>query len=654
VDFCHEWQTDSTYSVCRKVVNLVAISRCNSTSNGIEKLNEIMDFAKLCEIIVELLLDERHGVNAVPYIEEKCIQLLIDIATFSKTHIEFLVSATVDYMIDKLSSWETWSDFEFSQTLLSYFIVLSATGIRSVQKAYFNNMFKLDNMLMKMSHPMLLQCLLILGNQCVALSTKISQDFEPILAGWVIRCLQSKCDAMISNACRLIANIVEINPVVAHRAFSRVEFEKVLTDIMYHPESYPIVVVSVLRAFALLATVYNRSPFWIYDNWTFHWSCSRYRIITQVDFIRSLIKIQRNIGEPYKFVVLAYCLRIMSSAVEMTPSLTSLEYRTVFHGIFLPEVGTLLCMLTFSHEFQTIKESENSDYNDNDLTDLTNHSLKMELREIDSAYSLYSEAAIKVLYCVIVSYNDNLNTYHAYQIMFSSTPIAETIIYLMMQLPGSLIVQTCGMAILKELAAHNESFGIIASSCNVILANSLVSFSDNIELHMSLCMLVKVLSERSPIVKDYLIAGKVQNILHLVIKSGSPEAAPLALIACVELTDTPERAEAVAGTQSVNICSVTIQLLDKLSGNIRIQVEGLKLIGSLYKSMACRKYIRSKGAMKKIEVSRNFLKDLARGTNTDSRQALLNQFKYTTENLEDTIALSSHHMINKYDNCSIS
>ena len=629
VDFLHDWEVESTSSVCVKIMKLVGISRNHPL--GLASIASL-DLVGLSEVLIELLVDDRHGLNEEEGMQEKCMQLLTDLIPANEA-IGEVVGEHVDMFIEVLSDWNNFGDKFLIQTCISLLITMAETN-NTVRRRIYDDLDKFKDVLMHAHNPIILLAVLELCLTIMPCFKKSSFCQEMLFLDWIMTCLSFRTKPMLTRACQLIYQASMVNRHLISKACSRHEVENIFIDLIHTSRDKETVLLA-LRTLAILAECFNMNPVWVLCRWLplpahcKHVSSGR-RVLSSVDFISDLLQLQCQFEEPFNLVVLAYSLEIVST-IRRLPLQDTAEadnYASKFYAVYMPLVAGLLAMITRSHTFCDVPEDvdgfnerkisaeEDLDIeesgNDDILSvkdNLYDGLMSMPLEEINPVYELLLASVVNALHSMIggecVNGKTSYETFFNYAELFSSTPLCESIIYIMIQLPNNYSAQVKGIMALEVLLRHGIGARILSECCTRVLTSAIVSFVDDSEVLYSFCSIVNILSSRDLKTKCRMVNAGVHKWLYVVMKGQSPVTSPMSCHAVYNLVHGCEENCVVVG--SSGILRPTIYMLEKHPDNLKVQFEGLQLICALCKSKDVLKNIKESDGEGAIAAARKYL-----------------------------------------------
>ncbi|CAE7803507.1 unnamed protein product, partial [Symbiodinium microadriaticum] len=312
-DFVTEWEIDSPREVCEKVFAFVGVSRSQpSLPSGTALMSvEGMNVEQLAEVLVELIVDERHGVCDVAGAMEKCIQLITDVAEIGDAPCSVALGA-IDSILDTISYWDNMTDSFLMQTCLSALIVF-ADRQSSCRKLITNSFDKIDAMLLRVGSPVFLFVAIKLCHSVMSAINKLPLDGESIVVNWVMRSINTGWTPLVTAACQLLVELSSANRPLLFKGFSRRELELPMIQLLKNSNDISIVLVA-LRTLALSAANFNERPFWFFDSWSLPLlsSIENVRELRSVDFMYTLLETEKKFGTPHDLVILSYGLTILT------------------------------------------------------------------------------------------------------------------------------------------------------------------------------------------------------------------------------------------------------------------------------------------------------------------------------------------------------
>ena len=256
----------------------------------------------------------------------------------------------------------------------------------------------------------------------------------------------------------------------------------------------------------------------------------------------------------------------------------------------------------------------------------------MDLVEVNAAYEVMASAAIQAISSLVFGTGTDLSQYFNVKRFFKECPICEVVHYTMLQLPSNFTVQTKGISILSRFVSNGLHLKMVGGCASTVLVGAMVAFSDESVINLCFCKIIKILSESGDNERRRILESNVFKWLYTVLKSSSPDIAPLACNAVTCLADNAERAEILG---NAGLCRVLVQLMDKHGNLFRIQRDGLRCALALCQSTVCLRLFKANGGYKTMSNARSFLKGFF-----DSPDVLLAE-NYSVEELHDLIEASS-------------
>ena len=641
-DFVTEWELDSTREVCEKIITFVGVSRSQPHLESGEAILSVegMNVEQLAEVLVELIVDERHGIAEVPGALEKCIQLLTDVADIGAAPAAVALGA-LDSILDTMSSWENMTDSFLMQTCLSALIVL-AQRQSSCRKVILNSLDKVDAVLLRVGSPVFLFAAMKLCQSVMSVMNRLSVDGEALVVNWVMRCIRTEWTPLLTCACQFLLALSSVNRPLLFKGFSRRELEEPLIRIVRESGDISTVLMA-LRTLAVLAANFNERPFWFYESWALPFlSSEKERQLSSVTFMYTLLETKKKFDSPLDLVILSYGLTILTF-LEEVPSIRDSEVHTLkFQSIFVPELAKLLSVVSQTHQYVSTNEMHHPVEDDSQIQDFEDsiyqYLLSVELHGLNASYELMCAAAIQTLHALVTyGHFRDLSLYEQYEEEFRETPVCEAVLYIMMQLPHNYIVQTKGIDIVQKLIANGFGARIFGECCSKVLIGAMVAFSDDSGVHRAFCSIVNTLAQRNEFERTRLVSSSVFKWLYIVIKAGSPENAPLACTAIRSIADTEERAEAMG---NAGLVKTVVLLLDKHASILKVQVEGLRTIVVLCKSQVCFRQFKTIGGIKRVKLAREFLRSVLAGSSDGQPLPILEQSPYVEADLAELLELS--------------
>jgi hypothetical protein len=299
--------------------------------------------------------------------------------------------------------------------------------------------------------------------------------------------------------------------------------------------------------------------------------------------------------------------------------------------------------------------------------------------------------------------HDTLFLFYQYEILFQETPLPEAVVYLMLQYPHHPLIQTKGIFIIQKFLENQLSIPMMSACFERVLCQLMEGQGEDGTIHSSFCKILLSLASVEPEDTDtesnegkgkegspegqskskrrgrrswnrrgksgneedpasgggltgnndnssgsskdlgemnrrIILNSPLLKWLAVIIRYGSPENGPLAcqVIATLALQDL----ETCHKPAVVEMCPLMIQLLEKHTSVLRVQIEGVKALSLLgQKSMKCLKQIRGARGERVIENSRQFLREVVVACDEGFDQ--LEHSCYSKEDVLETINLSN-------------
>lgn len=172
-----------------------------------------------------------------------------------------------------------------------------------------------------------------------------------------------------------------------------------------------------------------------------------------------------------------------------------------------------------------------------------------------------------------------LSTYLKHVILFSRTPLIACICYFMVACKDNHQILKKGVDIISHFA-HNQiglsAIGLHAPNSLLITATTL---HDIMDIQISFCKIVIIVARSDDSSRENLIRFNIQKQLcKLIIKQHS-EQSRMACLAMTELCVKNIDVDIIC--QKLPLIDCVIALLDSLPNDIKIQIEGLRLLITL-------------------------------------------------------------------------
>lgn len=681
--FLEVWECSSNLEVHHKILILVGILRSSTQVLPPMESSQLTQFA---EVLLELLTDDRHGIQDHLGMQEKCIQLLIDICNLDKSCLS-LASQAIDLIFEILSSISLTINPFLIYTCLSYLFVVSE--LPACGKLIIQNISKLENIIRRCGSLTLLIAVMNLYHRINHLFSKFSTDDEKIVVRWIVFCVTSKLEILRCYGCQYICSLSQQNRQFIFRGLSRSEIEIPLINEVNHSKDVYSVLLS-LKTLSILALNFNETPTWYLDFWLLPWHYNRkeYRKFISLSTLQQFFLILKRFSPPENQLILGYLLLIFTSNVEIQLRLGNEEYGLKFFSLYLSELSYLLGMITSQYRYVSIydahamtRESRIGGILRNGtakmvITDEMRVQLMNEIAEarglyepllntallpINPAYEFLSSCTVQTISTLISfdfltnPYSHHLSTsttgslksstsnsalflFYQYEILFHDTPLGEAIIYLMLQYPHHSLIQLKGITLIQHFLANILFIPLINVCYMKLLCQIMENYSDDTSIHSSFCRILISLVQYNATNIDEIINSPLLKWIVVILKYYSSENGTLTC----QLLTLLARDEAICDRfASLNVCNWILQLVEKYSSVLHVQIEGIRALCSLgMKSMKCLRQIKQSSGDKLINKSRQYLLEIV-AVYDEGITDQIDHSNYDREDLVEVINLSN-------------
>jgi hypothetical protein len=316
-----DWEMDSTETICRNVLLLIAASK----SIGMPWLLSLFPRETMLEVVTELIVDERHGLNTYPLMEEKFIQFYSSIIAATKDPSDLSV-AVYDRIIAIVSEWENLKMTRCVESYVNALVVL-ANYNKQVQRRVLGGFEKIYAASERLGYRRLLEPLFALLSNSVDHLHRLEASVDPIVVHWTALALRReafrKCSCVLpdcthsghrgcmsglaTRVCMFITKAGGMHPQAVFRLCSRREIERPILSILSRVISSKIGDISsvravqesneaavppqldaqscdelilLLRTCLTLARDLNIRPMWAPEPWCYHWSIRERTILS--------------------------------------------------------------------------------------------------------------------------------------------------------------------------------------------------------------------------------------------------------------------------------------------------------------------------------------------------------------------------------------
>jgi hypothetical protein len=244
--FLADWELKPTATICQTVIVFFVIAK----TVGIGILDTVINLGDFVDMLLELLRDERLGLNRYPGMEEKCVQVLVcmgyeaaqileerqERGSFSSgfNFISYAVSVC-DYALKNLVQHENIQDPNLMYVYLSALIAVSSHD-RLCRRKIVSSFSKITDVFSILDQSSSLAPLLRLVLHVIDSIGKVDRDGEEGLLSLVVRGLRmlfaGGYDLGVLS-CSVIAEAGSIHQNLAYRLFMRREVEDILAMLIH-------------------------------------------------------------------------------------------------------------------------------------------------------------------------------------------------------------------------------------------------------------------------------------------------------------------------------------------------------------------------------------------------------------------------------------
>ena len=554
-NFLSEWKSMSYFTVIRKIAFMSAISH----SLGMDSLESLINIREVCDALVELLLDNQHDVEDYSSMQERCMQLIIDITLYDPVALQCKL-AVCEAAVDIMSVWKNLNNTSLMLTCITLLIILSHCDKSGKSGQFVALSFrKVGDVAMFLGDPVGLSPLLFLLRELVPCLEDFDLDGVVVMVGLIVRGLQCELGRTRLRACQVITDAAAANNNFFYNYLCRREIEEALIfalDISTEPTH----AIEAVKACTACLRHFNPNPVWSMEaDFVLHWSITR-RYIIGAEVGTVMIKTMKKYSGPTKVLVLAFCMDFAAAVFKSCTDRTSELHKLLLDQI-IDDIPNTLFMLNGEADLESDCGTLNSG----------NGGIS-ELPEAKSmAYELLSFHVLQLIQVFIChDMTECMRRLHLY----SDTPVCHAVPRIMTRFPRNQLIQRFGIDILRIFAVKKVDLPRLCEYAPTALMIAIEACPHDAELLRAFCTLVDVLARcGAESVKDSLLKVGIHKALCGILRSCSRELTPFALIAVANICTNADRANAIG---EIGMPSVVKRVMDRHCDVLRVQVEGLR------------------------------------------------------------------------------
>eukprot|EP01042_Synura_sphagnicola_P009792 gene9792-12567_t len=280
-------------TVVRKLSYMVAIAR----AVGIEALETIINLQELCEVVVDLFLENHESSEDVNrglggreakealtesnLLRERCLQLLSDITMYRPSYLQCKL-AVCQGIFELIGIWLNVHEESLMLTATSALVILAYSDKSGKSRQLIvSSLCALDQVIVRLGDALFLSPLLFLCRELTPSFNErdITLECVVVVVGWIVRGLYCEIGRTRLLACQVITDIAAVNGMFIHRYLCRREVEEALMHAL-HVSTEPSQAIEALKALTAGIRHFNPSPFWSREaDFVYHWSVTRRLIL---------------------------------------------------------------------------------------------------------------------------------------------------------------------------------------------------------------------------------------------------------------------------------------------------------------------------------------------------------------------------------------
>jgi hypothetical protein len=644
-----DWTIIPTETLCRKISFLSIIVRSKS---GLSFIDSVIFHNDLVEMLIENITNEKLGLSDYPGMHTKFLEMITSIATVQRDRDVIPSPSAITictYAIKSITEVEEApvENVPFLYACLAALITFTKMD-KQVRRLVVREYYTIVSIFLRIDEVASLRPLLLLTFRIIDNLVKIDSDGDEMFAYLIIKSLRVGFIDIRMQSYRLISSISEDCPGLIYRTLMRREVEDILYNDLVNIDLTNIEnTTATLKAIIACVQDINPKPFWIYTNWTYHWSkydggfSQRPLVVPTIPAeILQLITRSKGVYQvPILTLGLQYSTSLMyncSDGIISNPISNANKsadgdknlLRDALMTSILPLLPICLEFLTSKGQKKEIKllqkerKLSKSNSNNNNISKDNNNSIlniisrsqslpgmgnqaqSDENRKstnitsysssscIDEVYESLAEATIDALFSFLC-FDDMfpMSTYQIHSALFKKVPICICVGIIMTSFPENFLIQRRGMEIFKCFSENNIEMVIVSLSSSPSIMISLNKCRDNLESLSSFCKIVisqslsRVSNSRGNLLLYSVHLGLV-DILYML----HPEPTYLACKATFAFADDDNTCDKLCKDGA--LINGILFALDGLPNDYRVQVEGIRALSRLSKAKTSLNIIR--------------------------------------------------------------
>lgn len=565
-EFLARWRSLSYLETVRQVAYLSAV--CHAA--GMEALDSLIPVQDLCDVLVELFLFSKAGVEDSSLLQEKSLMLISDI-TLWKPQVMQTKVFVCERVLAMLKLFRNVTNRALMLVCLSTLIIFTSTengkgGVASLILSHFSD---LNVLVKRLGDSFLLGPILFLCRELVPTFAELDMNSLPILFGWLVRGLSCDLARTRTRACQIIFATGMSHRSLFHETASRREIEEGVMHAMASATEAPDTI-EAIKAASVCVFNFNKNPMWAKEPWAYDWRVKR-RLIEEVELgyvVTNVLQLSESFSTADRLFVQAFSMELAAYTFASGRLSNSHPLSQLLADRLLDGIPSHLTLAVTGSEQQLV---------DGQTSQKVPTLSRSELGIIP--YELLAFHSLQLLQAYLCH---DLEACVQRQKRQSENALSSTIPSVMQAFPNNAGVLRFGMDILRILTARQLDLDGLGQHAPPAMVMALSACPQDTDMLRSFCCVVQALgSAGSEDAKDSVVKAGAHRPLILLLRGCAVDLVSIILSALLQLVGSSAR---VSELNKCDIHPAVLKSLDRFSNTVRVQVEGLRLL------MALRKY----------------------------------------------------------------
>lgn len=583
---------------------------------GVASIEGMAAPAALAEIFVEVMTDDRHGINEDPRMLRKVIEALTMIVKHDHTALDSKTTIC-DQIVDMYTDDKLRNDLDFLHSSLQ-FMIAAAKHDDQTKRNLCSTAVKVNAVAQHFSHvERILGVMLQYFVEAIPFAHKMDFSTELLFVSWMMRALMSENREISMEACAGLATLANTHGYLVNKAFSRPEIEEQLLRLLIEHSESATRTKTVLQALHGVLRCFNVRISFISEWWSYGWTYRKRRLLERWTSAHVYQLVNKHYGHRG---VMAAALQFASALHRVVPSD---ERKKEIVNQFAPLLPFAFKCLT-DGQVVNIEEMERPTVVSPPSSALPAAAAapgetSQESPEASAAlqqthFDSLAFASVEALHQFLC--DDSLATYSAHEGLVSTLSICESVSQVMLATPDLASVQKLGLEVLQFLALHQIDTALFGDDAAQALVFAMVACPQDKELHKSFALTVKYLAKDNTQHRHTLVQHGAHKWLFIVLSCQWADVTPHALAAVANLSLDEDLAKVVGSACLEQV----MRVLDQNLKNPQVLVEGSRALSLMCRVPENQTMARNHGADRLLKRAR---KEVHHADLTDSERAIL-------------------------------